>query len=179
MKYSAGLKQRVILVDFPYSRSDSSFMKVAELDRKPADLCQVAALPLRLDEYGIEHVLLLTSRETKRWVIPKGWPMKGRKPCEAAAREALEEAGLIGQPSKKPIGTFSYFKRRAAHFDICRVDVYLLKVEKQLKNWREKDQREIRWCSLNEAAELVQEPGLSALFRRLDRGGLSTQSPNL
>ena len=141
-------------------------------ERKPVDLFQVAALPLRLDEDGIERVLLLTSRETRRWIIPKGWPMKGRKPCEAAAREALEEAGLIGRPSKKPIGTFSYFKRRAAHFDICRVDVYLLKVEKQLKNWLEKDQREVRWCLLHEAADLVQEPGLSALFRRLDRARL-------
>jgi 8-oxo-dGTP pyrophosphatase MutT (NUDIX family) len=56
-------------------------------------------LPLKVGDDGIVRVLLLTSRETKRWIIPKGWPMKGRKPSGAAAREALEEAGLVGRPS--------------------------------------------------------------------------------
>src|ERR1700732_466550 len=102
------------------------------------DFVQVAALPLTIGEDGGTRVLLLTSRETKRWVIPKGWPMKGRKPYEAAAQEALEEAGVTGQAKKKPIGTYTYFKRREAHFDVCRVDVYLLVVKKQLKTWREK-----------------------------------------
>src|ERR1700743_3757466 len=110
-------------------------MKAAALVTQTTDAAQVAALPLKLAEGSIERVLLLTSRETRRWVIPKGWPMKGLKPYEAAAREALEEAGLKGHIEKKPIGTFTYFKRREAHFDICRVDVYLLRVEKQLKNW--------------------------------------------
>ena len=93
------------------------------------DFVQVAALPLTIGEDGVTRVLLLTSRETKRWVIPKGWPMKGRKPYEAAAQEALEEAGVTGQAKKKPIGTYTYFKRREAHFDVCRVDVYLLVVK--------------------------------------------------
>ena len=128
---------------------------------------QVAALPLTIGEDGVTRVLLLTSRETKRWVIPKGWPMKGRKPYEAAAQEALEEAGVTGQAKKKPIGTYTYFKRREAHFDVCRVDVYLLVVKKQLKAWREKGQREARWFTLDEAADLVQEPGLIALLRNV------------
>jgi 8-oxo-dGTP pyrophosphatase MutT (NUDIX family) len=130
-----------------------------------SDLAQVAALPLMVGDDGIARVLLLTSRETGRWVIPKGWPMKGRKPYEAAAREALEEAGVIGHVKKKPIGAYTYFKRREAHFDVCQVDVYLLMVEKQLKTWREKDQREAQWFPLDEAADLVQEPGLVALLR--------------
>jgi 8-oxo-dGTP pyrophosphatase MutT (NUDIX family) len=138
-------------------------------------LPQVAALPVKVGDDGMARVLLLTSRETRRWVIPKGWPMKGRKPCEAAAREALEEAGLVGHASKKPIGNYNYFKRRAAHFDLCSVDVYLLTVDKQLKSWREKGQREARWFTLAEAAELVQEPGLAALLLDLDRVGLAAK----
>jgi 8-oxo-dGTP pyrophosphatase MutT (NUDIX family) len=134
-----------------------------------ADHAQVAALPLMVGGDGIERVLLLTSRETKRWVIPKGWPIKGRKPHQAAAQEALEEAGVTGQTKKKPIGAYSYFKRREAHFDVCKVVVYLLRVEKQLKNWREKGQRETQWFTLEDAADVVQEQGLVALLRDLAR----------
>jgi 8-oxo-dGTP pyrophosphatase MutT (NUDIX family) len=142
-------------------------MNVARSITPVADFAQVASLPLTVGDDGIKRVLLLTSRETKRWVIPKGWPMKGRKPYEAAEQEALEEAGVTGRAKKKPIGTYTYFKRREAHFDVCRVDVYLLMVEKQLKTWREKGQREVQWFTLGEAAELVQEPGLIALLRNV------------
>ena len=144
-------------------------MNIARSIIPPGDFAQVAALPLRVGDDGVMRVLLLTSRETRRWVIPKGWPMKGRKPHEAAAQEALEEAGVIGQAAKKPIGTYTYFKRREAHFDVCRVDVYVLVVKKQLETWREKDQREARWFTLDEAADLVQEPGLVALLRNVAR----------
>ncbi len=137
-----------------------------------AALVQVAALPVRVGEDGNFQVLLLTSRETKRWVVPKGWTMKGRKPWEAAAQEALEEAGVVGRPRKKPIGSYIYFKRREAHFDICRVDVYVLAFAKQLKTWREKGQREAKWFGLDEAAELVEEPGLVSLLQKLDAKGL-------
>jgi 8-oxo-dGTP pyrophosphatase MutT (NUDIX family) len=147
-------------------------LKAAASVTRTADAAQVAALPVKLGDDEITRVLLVTSRETRRWVIPKGWPMKGLKPYEAAAREALEEAGLKGHVDKKPVGTYTYFKRREAHFIICNVDVYLLKVDKQLKNWRERDQREARWCTLQEAASLVQEPGLSALFLDLSRSAL-------
>ena len=140
-----------------------------------SDLFQVAALPLMVGDDGTARVLLVTSRGTKRWVIPKGWPMKGRKPHEAAALEALEEAGVIGLASKKSIGTYTYFKRRAAHFDVCQVDVYLLMVKKQLSTWREKGQREARWFTLEAAADLVQEPELVALFRNIALTGKSFQ----
>ena len=72
---------------------------------------QVGALPYKVvDDSGVE-VMLVTSRETKRWIIPKGWPMKDRKPHMAAKREAFEEAGVRGQIGKRPIGTFVYDKR--------------------------------------------------------------------
>ena len=130
-------------------------------------LDQVGALPVRW-ENGEIQILLLTSRETKRWVIPKGWPMKGFKNWAAAAREAKEEGGIIGRPRKKPLGSFLYFKRRTARFDLCRVEVYVLDFEKRLDNYREKGQREARWFPIDEAASRVEEPGLIAMLRDLD-----------
>ena len=143
------------------SRSDAS------LEPLNADLIQVAALPI-LFNVGSPKVLLVTSRETKRWVIPKGWPMKGKKNWAAAAQEAKEEAGIIGKTYKTPIGEFSYFKRRVAHFDLCRVEVYLLSFEKRLDVYREKGQREARWFELEDAAVAVEEPGLAAILRNFD-----------
>jgi 8-oxo-dGTP pyrophosphatase MutT (NUDIX family) len=136
-----------------------------------ADRAQVAALPVMIGDDGLGRALLLTSRQTRRWVIPKGWPMRGRKPHEAAAQEALEEAGVTGQITKRPIGAYRYFKRCDRHFDYCRVDVFLLRVDKQRKNWRERGQREAQWFTLDEAADLVQEPELTALIRDLARKG--------
>jgi 8-oxo-dGTP pyrophosphatase MutT (NUDIX family) len=72
---------------------------------------QVGALPIRFVD-GKPEVLLVTSRESKRWVIPKGWPMKGKKNWAAAAQEAKEEAGVVGRTQKKPVGEFVYPKRR-------------------------------------------------------------------
>jgi 8-oxo-dGTP pyrophosphatase MutT (NUDIX family) len=128
---------------------------------------QIGALPVRMAEDGSLQVLLITSRETKRWVIPKGWRMKGLKDCKAAAREAQEEAGLLGEIRKEPIGSSAYWKRRSDHFDLCQVDVYLLEVRGQLEKWREKDQRQQRWFSLPEAADRVDEPGLGELIENV------------
>ncbi len=169
LRRSPRFERRLLFVRLPP-------MKAVKSISNATDLAQVAALPLLVDADGTTRVMLLTSRETKRWIIPKGWPMKGRKPSEAAAQEALEEAGLVGRPSKKPIGSYAYFKRREAHFDLCRVDVYLLTLSKQLKNWREKGQREAHWFTLAEAATLVDEPGLIALLLDLARTRLVAPS---
>jgi 8-oxo-dGTP pyrophosphatase MutT (NUDIX family) len=140
----------------------------SDVPRQPKSvLRQVAALPLRVGADGAAEVLLVTSRATRRWIIPKGWLMKGLKPCEAAAQEALEEAGVVGRVGKKPIGRYAYFKRREAHFDVCEVDVYLLNVERQAKTWRERGERQTEWFTLEEAAELVQEAGMAAILRDL------------
>jgi 8-oxo-dGTP pyrophosphatase MutT (NUDIX family) len=125
---------------------------------------QVAAVRLRLGERGVAQVLLVTSRETRRWVIPKGWPMKGRKPYDAAAQEAFEEAGVIGKVEKKPIGRYAYFKRHSITFDLCEVEVFILAIEKQAKAWPEQGQRRAKWFTIEEAAKLVDEPGLAAVL---------------
>jgi 8-oxo-dGTP pyrophosphatase MutT (NUDIX family) len=130
------------------------------------ELSQVAALPFRIKNGRVE-VLLVTSRETKRWLIPKGWPIKGKKPHKAAALEAREEAGVKGEVDDKPLGHYKYWKRRAAHFDLCRVNVYPLEVSKQLRSWREKGQRDAQWFEVEEAAHQVLEPALAELIRSL------------
>ena len=110
-------------------------------------------------------VLLVTSRDTGRWVLPKGWPMKGRKPRSAAKREALEEAGVVGRIGKRSIGTFHYAKRLAdGELVTCEVHVFPLAVIRQRKRWPEQRQRALRWFAPEEAAQVVQEPELAALL---------------
>ncbi len=124
---------------------------------------QYAALPYRMRD-GLEF-LLITSRETGRWVLPKGWPMKGKKAHAAAAREALEEAGIKGKVEKRPLGAYSYGKRLSNGAVLaCTVEVYPLAVQRQLKQWPERDQRSFRWFSAGEAADQVHEPELAELI---------------
>jgi 8-oxo-dGTP pyrophosphatase MutT (NUDIX family) len=128
---------------------------------------QFAVLPWRLNEGGVREVMLLTSRETQRWVIPKGWPMKGRKPAEAAKQEAYEEAGLVGHiVGKRPIGNFHYSKQLAKGEVLCEVRVFLFRVEQQLDEWPEKGQRETKWFDANEAGDIVEEGGLAEIIYR-------------
>jgi 8-oxo-dGTP pyrophosphatase MutT (NUDIX family) len=132
---------------------------------------QYAALPFRPGVEGVE-ILLVTSRETQRWVIPKGWPMRGRKPHATAAREAFEEAGVVGLVGRNAIGAYRYVKllRNGAPL-VCEVDVFPLLVERQRKHWREQHQRTAHWFNVEEAAEAVREPELQALIARF--GGLA------
>lgn len=129
---------------------------------------QYAALPLSREE-GELRVMLVTSRETKRWVIPKGWPIKGLKPHDVAAREAYEEAGLVGEVAEVALGSFTYEKRLKSRETVtCVVQVFPLAVRKRLKRWPEKHERETRWFGLEEAAGAVQEEELSAILRELE-----------
>jgi len=128
---------------------------------------QFAALPWRIGEGGRRQIMLLTSRDTRRWVIPKGWPMKGLKPAEVACQEAYEEAGLIGQiVGKRPLGNFHYQKQLTKKERLCQVRVFSFRVERQLDDWPEKAQRETAWFDAAEAAELVAEVGLGGIIER-------------
>lgn len=124
---------------------------------------QYGALPFRCGE-GVE-ILLITSRETRRWIIPKGWPMKGRTSRGAAAREALEEAGIAGRVARAPIGSYTYVKRGLGGQSWpCRVDVFPLEVRIERENWRERRQRIRQWFPFIEAADHVTEPDLKTLI---------------
>ncbi|MCC3243962.1 NUDIX hydrolase [Methylocystis sp. WRRC1] len=136
--------------------------KKAPKARKKADgaatRVQYAALPWRISEEEGVEILLATSRDTKRWVIPKGWPMKGRKPHIAAAIEATQEAGLHGKIEKTKLGDYEYDKRMKGGASVtCRVEVFSLRVERQRKKWPEKGQRVTHWFPYRIAAEQVDE----------------------
>ena len=126
---------------------------------------QYAALPYRSRQDGEVQVRLITSRETRRWVIPKGWPMKGIAPHKTAAREAYEEAGLLGTIANTAIGLYVYDKRLPSLRCVtCDVLVFPLKVKRYLKKWPERAQRVGFWFSIEAAAAVVHEPELRSLI---------------
>ncbi len=134
------------------------------LGRRPPAL-QVGALCLQA-ETG--RVLLVTSRGTGRWIIPKGWPMDGRSVGGAALREAWEEAGVRGEVEETAFGRYSYDKKLTKGLSApVEVQVHLVRVEGLDKNFPERKQRQRRWFTPAEAAGLVDEAGLARLLRRL------------
>ena len=135
-------------------------------DSETAD--QIAALPMRWDKAGKLRVLMVTSRDTGRWVIPKGWLIDGKKPWRAAEIEAQEEAGAVGTISDRAIGQFFYDKRYAGKSSVrCRVTLYPLVVEKLKRRWKEEGERTRHWFSPAKAAKLVEEKDLSQLLKNL------------
>lgn len=129
-------------------------------------LQQYAALPY-FETAGGVLVLLISSRDTGRWVIPKGWAKSKLTPHALAALEAREEAGISGEIATEPIGSYHYLKRlHLLSWARCRVDVFPLRAEVQALDWKEKHARRQFWCPPEEAARLVHERNLSALLRR-------------
>lgn len=132
-------------------------------------MVQYGALPVAVSN-GELRVMLITSRETRRWIIPKGWPQKNRAPNVVAAREAFEEAGLEGRVAEQPLATFKYEKRlKSGKTVTCAVETYLFQVDRELDDWPEKRERERRWMSPEEAASLVSDAGLGEVLRDLRR----------
>ena len=127
---------------------------------------QYAALPYRgIEQSGLE-VMLVTSRETRRWIIPKGWPKSRMPPHQAAAEEAFEEAGIAGKISKRPIGSYSYDKiLESGDITRCSVQVFALRVTRQYKRWPEKNERQIVWSTPAQAVRRVHEPPLRRIIR--------------
>lgn len=136
-------------------------------DRHDRPQRQFAALPFARRE-GETMVLLVTSRETRRWVLPKGWAEKHLTGAELAAKEAFEEAGLVGEVSSEPIGFYSYLKRLPKDRTMeCRVQVFPMRVDHLLENWPERGQREREWFTLAQAAMAVEEAELTVLLLQL------------
>ena len=126
-------------------------------------------MPYRTEGNALDapvQVLLVTSRETKRWVIPKGNPEPGLAAHAAAAVEAEDEAGVRGAVCPTPLGTYRYRKRRGNGASLMiEVDVFPLAVTQELSFWKESEERERRWVPLGEAADAVEEADLAALIR--------------
>ena len=137
---------------------------------------QVGALPWRQRDGSLEF-LLVTTRTTRRWVIPKGWPMADRADHQAAEQEALEEAGVVGHVAPQPMGHFNYLKLAdSGKTRMLRVDVYPLEVTDELENWMEKDHRARRWMKPAEAMKLAGEPELVGIFHKFSEGFARTEA---
>lgn len=133
------------------------------------DRFQMAALCYRRTEGRLE-VLLITSLHTGRWILPKGWPMRGRNAVEGAATEAWEEAGVVPRHlDGTPIGSFRYRKRLRGGPEVpCDTTVFLIEVASLSDDFPQKDRRQRKWVSPFEAAEAVDEPGLREILTTLD-----------
>ena len=115
---------------------------------------------------------MITSRETRRWVIPKGNPIRGLPPHLAAAQEAFEEAGISGIPCPSALGSYRYWKRRDdGRFKDASVEVFPLAVTLEADEWPERTQRERRWFSLSDAAAAVEEAELTRLIAAFEAEG--------
>jgi 8-oxo-dGTP pyrophosphatase MutT (NUDIX family) len=126
---------------------------------------QYGALPYRFTHDAVLEILLLTTRRSKRWIIPKGWPIKGLRPAKSAAREAFEEAGVRGRVGAKSIGLFAYDKildENGIQVS-CEVRVFPLLVKRQSETWPEIEQRVVQWAAPDKALTLIKEPELKAL----------------
>ena len=119
------------------------------------------------------QVLLITSRRSKRWILPKGWPQDGATPADAAITEAWEEAGVRGKVKPICLGIYSYSKERVSEPDLpCVVAVFPVKVSRLEKAYPERKERNRKWFSLKKAASLVKEPELASMLRKFDPTGL-------
>jgi len=123
---------------------------------------QVAALCWRADT--ALDVLLVTSLKTQRWILPKGWPHEGMTLAESAAREAEEEAGVVGEITALPLGHYRYIKDKAGSALPIRVEVFALKVTGQHPTWPEKGTRKLLWLPPDQAAQRVAETGLKNIL---------------
>ncbi len=125
---------------------------------------QYAALPWR-ENHSLE-IMLISSRETRRWIIPKGWPMPELLPHETAMREAFEEAGIEGEIEAQAIGSYRYLKRlRGRKAVTCIVDIFPMRVSAQVSDWPERHERTTQWFTPEQAAATVSEPDLASIIR--------------
>lgn len=157
---------------------DRLVSEVRLMFRRP-ERVQFAALCYRFrKKSAIPEMLLITSRDTGRWVIPKGWPMENRASHEVAAREAWEEAGVKGEVSTVSIGAYQYEKGMANGLKIAvSVKVYPLVVFDMAKRFPEKGTRRMQWMSFTEAAGNVAEPSLRTLILDHQTRLLATMNP--
>ena len=128
---------------------------------------QSAALPFRVGADGSIEVLLVTSRTRRRWILPKGKVAFGMLPHRSAAREAMEEAGVVGEIEDAPIAEFMTAKQQPnGTSEMIRVRVFPLAVSSELQRWPEDHQRERRWLPLKRAIKSVEDPAIRTVLKR-------------
>jgi len=144
--------------------SKAEFHKAIPTGKIPRCI-QLAALCRRKGDDGVEVLLVTSSNDN--WILPKGWPMEGKKNSEAAMIEAWEEAGVRrGKVSRKPIGSFETTKTVAGRIEApCEVKVFEVKVAQTVKKYPEVEDRDRRWVSIKKARKLVEDQGLRGFLK--------------
>jgi 8-oxo-dGTP pyrophosphatase MutT (NUDIX family) len=139
--------------------------KIRKRKVKLAVRVQYGALPYRFTHDAALEILLVTTRQSKQWIIPKGWPIKGLRPAKSAAREAYEEAGVRRRVGGKSIGFFAYDKSLdGTGIRVnCEIRVFPLLVKRQSETWPEIEQRVVQWVSPDKALAMIKDPELKAL----------------
>ncbi|KJZ20891.1 NUDIX hydrolase [Loktanella sp. S4079] len=130
--------------------------------RKTDVRAQFAALCWRMHNGKLE-ICIVTTRNTGRWILPKGWPMHKQTPAQAAATEAYEEAGITGDATDRCLGVYSYVKPLKTGEAPIVVMVYPVHARNVLSDWPEKGQRKRKWLSPKKAAKKLQEPELKRI----------------
>jgi 8-oxo-dGTP pyrophosphatase MutT (NUDIX family) len=145
---------------------------------RPAIRIQYGALPYRFTPMAALEILVVTTRQSRRWIVPKGWPIKRLTPAKSAAREAFEEAGVRGKIGARPIGNFRYKKTadaNGAEAD-CEVKVFPLLVKRQSATWPESAQRVTQWVDPEKAISLIREPELKSMVAKFAKRAAATAS---
>jgi predicted NUDIX family NTP pyrophosphohydrolase len=137
---------------------------------------QAGAIPYSIVQ-GQVVFLLITSRRSGRWIFPKGELIAEMTPWALAAHEAFEEAGVMGEVDKTPIGSYRTMKTLSIRRQPVVVDLYPLRVEQQLEDWPEKGQRHRHWAILPEAKRLLSEAKLAEMAARLSRSLTPASQP--
>ena len=137
--------------------------------RKPR--LQSGVLAYKVAPNGKVRILLVSTKRSKRWSIPKGKARSELSLAANAAKEALEEAGVKGEIASASAGMFRTTKRTWYGDAIIEIWVYFLKVTEQLKHWPEEGERQTKWVSCQEAAQVLNEPLLVSLCQEIDRAG--------
>ena len=147
--------------------SNQSPMRLGDAQKRDPRT-QFAALPFRRKKDGLQ-ILLITSRVTGRWILPKGWPIDAMTPAASAAQEAWEEAGIRGLVSEACIGFYSYSKTLPGGVPLpCITAVFPLEVRKLEDDYPEAGRRKRKWFTPAKAASTISEPDLKKILRNFD-----------
>lgn len=136
----------------------------AEFTNQAADVAQASAICFQVDNRGEHRVMLVGSLRNGRWGLPKRHVGNDEDTVRAAAREAFEEAGIVGMVSCDVFGTYLYFKDSTGLR--YRVTVHLLRVERRLNDFPESGIRRSHWCFIDDAIDLVSQPDLRNILER-------------
>jgi 8-oxo-dGTP pyrophosphatase MutT (NUDIX family) len=115
------------------------------------------------------QVCLVSSRNGKRWVVPKGCIEPGKSAGEIALQEAWEEAGLVGLLQGEPLGSYVYEKDGF----VCHVILFAMNVTGVVDSYPEAGMRQRIWLASGVAHTRVEDAGLGDILRNspLTRAG--------